>query len=84
MSKKRSFKHFDEAARTVIEITENGFNITRQKVAEFLQCSEAAIELFKSVPKEKLNTMTFDNGKEFAGHIAISKDLNVEIFFADP
>ena len=41
MSKKRSFKHFDEAARTVIEITENGFTITRQKVAEFLHCSEA-------------------------------------------
>jgi IS30 family transposase len=28
--------------------------------------------------------MTFDNGKEFAGHLAISKDLDVEIFFADP
>jgi IS30 family transposase len=43
MSKKRSFKHFDEAARTVIEITENGFNITGKKAAEFLLCSEAAI-----------------------------------------
>lgn len=43
MSKTKRFKQFDEAARNVIEITENGFNITRQKVAEFLQCSESAI-----------------------------------------
>ena len=43
MSKNKVFKHFDEAARGVIEVTENGFNITRQKVAEFLQCSESAI-----------------------------------------
>ena len=43
MSKNKNFKQFDEAARAVIEITENGFNITRQKVADFLHCSESAI-----------------------------------------
>jgi IS30 family transposase len=36
-----------------------------------IEMHRVAVELFKSEPKEKLNTMTFDNSKKFAGHLAI-------------
>jgi len=31
-----------------------------------------------------VHTVTFDNGKEFAGHEAMAKKLNCKVFFADP
>jgi len=34
--------------------------------------------------KELLNTITADNGKEFAGHQTISQVLGVDFFFAKP
>ena len=34
--------------------------------------------------KEKLKTITTDNGMEFSAHEVISKALGVEVFFTDP
>ena len=34
--------------------------------------------------KAKVHTVTFDNGKEFAEHETIAKNLNVQFFFAHP
>jgi len=34
--------------------------------------------------KDKIHTITFDNGKEFALHEKISSDLDAKVFFADP
>jgi len=34
--------------------------------------------------KERVHTITFDNGKEFASHENIAEALDVKIFFADP
>ena len=34
--------------------------------------------------KDKLKTITVDNGKEFAEHLAITKELNIPIYFAHP
>jgi IS30 family transposase len=34
--------------------------------------------------KDKIHTITFDNGKEFAMHEEISSYLNAKVFFADP
>jgi transposase, IS30 family len=34
--------------------------------------------------KEQLNTITSDNGKEFAGHIEIASELNIDFYFARP
>ncbi len=34
--------------------------------------------------KDRIHTITADNGKEFAGHQSISKALNVDVYFAKP
>jgi len=34
--------------------------------------------------KEKIHTITFDNGKEFADHEIISQKLDTKIYFAKP
>jgi IS30 family transposase len=34
--------------------------------------------------KKSVNTITFDNGTEFAGHAQIAKKLKAEIYFARP
>ena len=34
--------------------------------------------------KEKVRTVTFDNGKEFAKHESIAKNLDAQFFFAHP
>lgn len=44
---------------------------------------EAVVDLLKPYKKQVL-TITFDNGKEFANHQAISKALKADIYFADP
>jgi len=34
--------------------------------------------------KSLVHTITFDNGKEFAGHEAIAAALEADYYFADP
>ena len=43
----------------------------------------SAIEALKSM-KEKVKTITFDNGLEFAAHQEIAKELDTDIYFAHP
>jgi IS30 family transposase len=43
----------------------------------------AVIEMLSPF-KENLHTITFDNGKEFAGHKQMSQELGAEIYFAHP
>ncbi len=50
----------------------------------------ALMRLCKTIPKDKLKTITFDNGREFADHkmmeveLKILYDMNVDIYFAYP
>ena len=46
------------------------------------QVADAIIQLLSWV--EHVVTITADNGKEFAKHLLISRDLNVDFFFAHP
>ena len=49
-----------------------------------------SISLYKAAVKKLmpfknlLHTITSDNGKEFANHMAIAEDLNVDFYFAHP
>jgi len=43
-----------------------------------------SIKKMLSSMKDKIHTITFDNGKEFALHEKISSDLDAKVFFADP
>jgi len=45
--------------------------------------ADAVIELMKSLPV-RTHTITADNGKEFADHEHIAKELNTDIYFAHP
>jgi IS30 family transposase len=41
-------------------------------------------QLFRKIPRSKRKTMTFDNGKEFAGFKALEKTVGLCCYFADP
>ena len=45
--------------------------------------SEAVIDLLQPL-SDRLHTITGDNGKEFAEHERISRELNIDFFFAHP
>lgn len=47
---------------------------TRQKIQQLLA----------PLPKSKCRTATFDNGKEFSEHEALSRRLGIDVFFAHP
>jgi transposase, IS30 family len=46
--------------------------------------SETVIEAFKNLPKYKRKSMTFDNGREFAYHYDIERELKMTTYFAHP
>lgn len=46
--------------------------------------TNAIIELLKDLPQEAVRTITCDRGKEFAGWKKIEKELNTNMYFADP
>lgn len=42
------------------------------------------IETFSDFSSVSIKTLTVDRGKEFAGYAQLEKDLNVDVYFADP
>jgi IS30 family transposase len=46
--------------------------------------TEASVAALKSVPREKRKSVTFDNGKEFAGHEELARRAGVDVYFAYP
>lgn len=46
--------------------------------------TEAIIKLLSSYPSNLVKTITCDRGKEFAGYETIEKELDCEVYFADP
>lgn len=46
--------------------------------------THATVKAMKKLPKEKVRTMTFDNGKEFAGFKGLERGLGMRSYFANP
>jgi IS30 family transposase len=46
--------------------------------------NKAAVRAFKPVPAPMRNTLTLNNGKEFAAHKELSQTLEIDICFARP
>jgi IS30 family transposase len=46
--------------------------------------NRAAVRAFKPIPAGMRNTLTVDNGKEFATHKDLSQALGIDISFAHP
>jgi IS30 family transposase len=57
-------------------------NIMADKRADTL--NKAAVRAFRGIPDGARNTLTLDNGKEFAAHGTLSEALSIDIFFAHP
>jgi len=55
---------------------------TQSKKAE--EVARAIVGLFSRLPSKARQTVTFDNGKEFAGHETIARKLKMDVFFAHP
>jgi IS30 family transposase len=55
--------------------------ISRRKTAD--QVSDNIIQLLKPI-RNKVHTLTFDNGREFAGHETIAARLQAAVYFAHP
>jgi IS30 family transposase len=53
----------------------------KDKSAESMNCS--TIRAFSKMPSEKVRTMTFDNGKEFAGFKELENSLGMRSYFAN-
>lgn len=43
-----------------------------------------AVAIIRALRSEVINTVTVDNGKEFARHERITKKLKVDVYFAEP
>jgi len=46
--------------------------------------TEATLTVMKKLPPEKIRTMTFDNGKEYAGFKDLKRGLGMRSYFARP
>lgn len=42
------------------------------------------MEMFQSIPNDRIKTLTPDRGKEFSSHANITANLDVEFYFPDP
>jgi IS30 family transposase len=74
-------------SETILTITERKTNYRMiQKLPKGRDSGELAKEVFKILLpfKNKLKTITTDNGSEFAAHELITKMLGVPVYFADP
>jgi IS30 family transposase len=46
--------------------------------------NRAAVRAFKPIPEGMRNTLTLDNGKEFAAHKELSQAVGIDTYFAHP
>jgi IS30 family transposase len=68
--------HVDRKARYTIAVK------VADKSAETV--TMATLKAMKTLPSEKIKTMTFDNGKEFAGFKQLEQGLKMRSYFAQP
>ena len=67
--------HVDRKSRYII--------VAKMKDKSAKSMNLATRHAFQKVPAEKLKTMTFDNGKEFAGFKELEKSLSMRSYFAN-
>ena len=70
----------------VVTLTERKSNILKMMLVPNRKAEtvRAAIKDMLISIKDNIDTITFDNGKEFGDHEKIASDLNTKIYFADP
>ena len=70
----------------IITATERKSRFNLAKLVSSKSGNETLVKLLELLlkHKKKIKTITSDNGKEFALHLAIAKELNADYYFADP
>lgn len=73
--------------QAIVTLVDRSTNMLFMKKLKYGKDAEnlahTVIDMLKPI-KEKLKTITTDNGTEFSAHEIISKALGVEVFFTDP
>ncbi len=69
---------------TLVERKTRHTLITRTQTKEAREVTAAIIRLFSQLPAAARQSVTFDNGKEFARHEKIARRLKMDVFFAHP
>lgn len=76
-------KDHKQAILTINDRTTGMLKMAKVERKEAHKIEEKAIALLKEW-KPRLHTITSDNGKEFANHQAIAKELEIDYYFAKP
>lgn len=76
-------KKHRQAIVTLVE-RKSGFLLMQKVEHRTAQAVGAAMMALLKPYRHRLHTLTSDNGKEFAGHEAISRKLGVDFYFAHP
>jgi IS30 family transposase len=76
-------KHHKQAIVTVVDRKSKFTLIEKITSKKALEVKEALISMMRPF-KDKIHTITADNGKEFAKHEAVAKALDSDFFFCHP
>lgn len=76
-------KNHKQALVTVVDRKSKFTLIQKVSSKKSEEVKEALVSMMQSV-KDKIDTITADNGKEFAKHEAIAKALNADFYFCHP
>lgn len=72
----RILTHTDRRSRLLLA--------TKLETATAEQTFQAILRTFQKLSKKKRQTITYDNGMEFAAHETVERDLDVAVYFARP
>ena len=56
----------------------------RTPQATAVQVNGALVQALRRLPREKRQTLTVDNGREFARHAELGRRLHLDVYFAHP
>ncbi|CAM4458749.1 IS30 family transposase [Vibrio agarivorans] len=76
-------KHGTGAMVTILERKTRFYLVKKVPSKSADDVTQATIELLKPY-KKHVHTITADNGREFAGHEAIARELQADVYFAHP
>ena len=77
-------KNQDSFIVTLVERTSRWLHAVEVFTKNAAHVADAIVEMLLDWPTSWVKTITFDNGTEFACHEHIARELNVDIYFADP
>lgn len=77
-------KNNDGFIVTLVERASRLLHAVKTQTKKAPEVAQAVIDTLLDRPASWLNTITFDNGTEFANHSDMTEQLNMDIYFATP